>query len=319
MLRYNARIMFDKVTFYLPQIPIPDFGTVPELIIGPVTLTKGNTSKTQQPFYEGWYKNIRYALYGSRLYISNSLAAFVFGHNANDINLEQLRSTINEICISINCKADELLIKDYEFGFTISSNIKASRTLRRLIVHKQQEGKQEYRQSHLTSVKFYHTNYDLKIYDKAKVEKLQRKINMQGEWLRIEQKFKKKHIPKNVISAADLMKETNIKNIFSEFVKQWNAITKAPFINQSKYSKAELQRIYTLLSPIYYEDRLDHVSKEAVKKERQRFKEELLSIGDYSPFEKIQRHFTDKFNSLMTSENVPDFPAILLTENRGHY
>lgn len=311
--------MFDKVTFYLLQNPFPDFGIMPEFIIGPVVLSKSITPSTNQIFYEGWYKNMRFALYESRLYISNSISSFVYGHNANDITFNQLKDSITEISKTVNCEPCDLLIKDIEFGFTIISELKATRILKRLIIHKQQEGKQENRQGHLTSVKFYHINYNLKIYDKGKVEKLRRKINMQGDWLRIEQQFKKKHIPKSVVSAADLLDKENVKIIFVEFVKQWNSIIKAPFINHNKYSKVELQRIYTLLSPTYYEDRSDYVSKEAIKKEQQRFKKELLTIGDYSPFERIQKHFTDKFNSLMTSEYVPDFPAILLAENRGHY
>jgi hypothetical protein len=307
--------MFDKVTFFYPFfLPISDFGENEEMKWKNIILKKGQNKRTKQIFYEGYYKNMRLARYETGLYVSNSVSTFIYNHNANDITHKQLTETIERLCKIIGCSMEELQVKGFEFGFTLKVDMEVRRIIRRLISHRTNEAKQEYRATKLTSAKFFHHNYTFKVYDKGFVEKLERVINMRGQWIRIEEQFKYKQIPEGIKTAKDLIEPINIQLVFTEFVKQWRAIKKAPFINHSKISKEELYRIYALLSPIYIEDRLDYKNEAAIKKELQRFKRELEGFGDYSIFKAIESDFTVKFRSLMASEFVPFFPALLLVE-----
>ncbi len=290
--------MYDKIDFFIP-IAFEDFGKddIP-IVIGNLELERQEIQK--RIHYEAFYKKIRFRLYENGLYISNSISSIICGNNTFDLTYLQLCRAIDEICSIINQKPSDLQIKSFEFGLTIQVSIKVKRILKRLLIHKNKEPKCEYRQTHLTSVKFFHFDYTLKFYDKGFVEKIERGSDvLQGNWLRSELQLKKKNIPNHIQTAEDLKNVPNIKLLFEILIKQWRAVCKMPFINNNEHTKENLFRIYAISNPLYQEDRLDYVSKDAVRKEQQRHKKDLEDVGDFSIFDEIDKGLNEKFNSLI--------------------
>jgi hypothetical protein len=290
--------MYDKIDFFIPYNS-EDFGKddIP-IVIGNLELERQEIQK--RIYYEVFYKKIRFRLYENGLYISNSISSIIYGNNTFDLTYLQLCRAIDEICSIINQKPSDLQIKSFEFGLTIQVSIKVKRILKRLLIHKNKEPKCEYRQTHLTSVKFFHFDYTLKFYDKAFVEKIERRVDvLKGNWLRSELQLKKKNIPKHIQTAEDLKNIPNIKLLFSILISQWRAVYKMPFINHSEHTKENLCRIYAISNPLYQEDRLDYVTKDAVRKEQQRHKKDLEKVGDFSVFDEIEKGLNEKFNYLI--------------------
>lgn len=308
--------MFDKVTF-IYSLPTPVFGSEEDLALFGIGFRRQYSKKTQQYYYEGYHRNLRFAIYETRLYVSNSLSGYLYGHNANDITYGELCMVIDEICTILSCSRQELIVKDYEFGFTLPTTVRVQKIIERLISHWNTLAKNEFRKGKLTSAKFYHEDYAFKAYDKSLVEMLEGRMGMKGNWLRIEQQAQKKYFKKFIRNADDLTNPENIQKVFDLFLKNWRLIRKMPFIDHSKFSKGEIERIYALLNPLYIEDCKDYKSKEALKKERQRLTKKLEAEADYSLFHDIEKAFTEKFRRLMANENVPNFLPLLLEGNWG--
>lgn len=317
LINDSVYIMIDSVTFILPQNNIVAFGESIEIVIGEIPLVRAISSLSGQIYYIGYFNNLRFSLYETNLYVSNSLSEFIYGHNANDITYNQLFYVVQQICECLNCNPSDLIVKEFEFGFTLPVKIQSSRIMTHLVSHRNHSAKHEYRKTKLNNVKFYHHNYTIKIYDKTAVEKLEKKIKITGEWLRIEQTYRRKYFSNYITTASDLLIHSNLETVFSEFLKQWKLIKKLPFFDHTKLSQSEIHKIYALSNTVYGIDRLDYVTKDAVKKEQLRFIKQLEKIGDYSIFNVIERDFTDKFYSLLNNEDVPSFPALLLSEKWG--
>ncbi|GAA5087098.1 hypothetical protein GCM10023210_09750 [Chryseobacterium ginsengisoli] len=292
--------MFDKINFFIP-INISHFGNDESITIGNLKLDYNKMDG--RVYYETYYKKMRFRLTEIGLGISNSVSQIIYGHNAFDLNYLEFKQTILEICNKINCTKAELIVKSFEFGLTVQTYMKTEKVLLKLQSHKKSSGKQEFRRTKLTGVKFYHCDYELKFYDKAHVEKIETRHNiLEGNHLRIEMMFRKKHFPNGIKTAEDLCKIENINQIYKMLMKEWDAVVKIPVVNHEKLSKEEIHKIYAILSSAYQADRLDYVSRAAVRKEQQRFKDELQTIGDFSIFNEITNAFAEKFTSLM---NVP--------------
>lgn len=310
--------MLDKATFkIITKFPIAGFGTNEVIYWEDIPLTRSVTKKGRV-VYHGYLKTIRLSLYDNALYIENSLSKLIYGHNMNDLTLDNFKRSIDIICIGLRCKPSDLIVSRFEFGFTINIDNKVSGIIKRLLTQWRIQGKYEIRGKKHTGVKFYHENFNYKCYDKAFVECKEGIIKPTGNWLRIEQDFKKrKHFPSNIIIALDLLNVENLNLIFKEFIGQWDKILKVPILDHNKYTQAEIWEFYARQNPIYIEDRQLYVSPNSVTKENYRFQKKLKANADYSMYMKIEDKLRSTFSDLKSNKEVINYPPILLVGNYG--
>ena len=266
--------------------------------------------------YVGYLQNMRIEMYKDRIEIIGSITTFYQGHNACDLSFNELEIAFDKLSKIFDVTTKELKVKLLEFGFTIPIKLRVSEVLANLIKHKNGRIEEQTKGINLVEKKFRHSNYILKYYDKG-VEQSEKGNKIEGYNIRIEQVFKKKHIPKSIQTIADLLQKDSIGKLFIELLAQWNCTLKKPTIDTAKFTQLQLYTYYAKLNPLFWNE-IKRRNKNTAKIGFARFKKHLLEVGDFSIYVEIETSIKEKYNLLLANENANQFQPIIKVGKRVH-
>jgi hypothetical protein len=191
-----------------------------------ITSFQYRTSEILYP-YKANLENMEIVINESGGYVKNSvhklnnLLLADDGHNYNDFPYSQLCSTIDYLSdntIDVNAKK----LTQLEFGLNISVTKRAETIIKKsILMHKMERhtGLREFKgRGYL--LEFEHTNYIIKVYDKAK------QYNRLENTLRFEIKFigTKEFNPLGVFKLEDLKSKENLQNLFNHMLKRFDEL-----------------------------------------------------------------------------------------------
>lgn len=207
-------------------------------------------------------------------------------HNHNDFNNLMFLDSLNRLKIELGISPENLYILQLEWGFNIKPPMNCDYILDRLIQHNsvnktigkdsEQEGKY---------IKFEHSDYTLKAYNKGKY------FNLKKEILRIELKQTnwRKYRIKGIITLADFIK-TDKTLFLNELIHQWNRIIFYDI-------KSEDEKLTKYLTPTFWKDLRKNKSRKTFKAHFDKLKR-LNKVEGYNNQDVICKLMIQKGNEL---------------------
>ena len=183
-------------------------------------------------------------------------------HNYNDLVYSDLIITIDRLSKLFYINSGICKVSNVEIGVNINLPVKASKILRGLLSHRNKE----FKSISMDNAEYYqvrHTNYYIKIYNKAKQYKA-KGFQIKGELLRYELKYrkmvdlinslnKKQIINRDYLVLADL-KNINVLNVFSELlISKWQEILFYDHsISKKKLTNNQKQKLFAWSNKDYW-------------------------------------------------------------------
>jgi hypothetical protein len=239
-----------------------------------LTVLNIGTDKTEnikglrlKPICEDFY-SVRGSLHK---YINDGL------HNANDFYLSDLKNTLNMLSDEIGLNADICPLNGFEFGVNIKLSINPNNALKRLILHKSNQGNnsKDYKE-------FDYKNHSFKFYNKSGLTKIE-PYNSENI-LRIEVKVSKMPYIRKKGIYLKLLSDLLDVSVWERLEKILiNTINECLFIDFSEnevkqLSQNNLIKYLEFCNPLYWEKLYNDTRKNRNKYCRERLKcEEFIS------------------------------------------
>lgn len=293
--------MIDFIKALITGINVLEFQQHPELNfcipVNPITgEVKTKTNKKASSYLQAFYKGLEFRIYESgSLYISGSLHKYWNngGHNFNDFNLLAVYEVLKDIHETFNIKPHQILLKSLEIGVNFIPPKPTNKILQYCFLHRtspfvwirnNDEGK--YIQSD-------HSQYIIKIYDKARHYRSKGFEVPHPEIMRFEIKFKKLERIKNlgIYTIQDLI-EFGMKNFTSILIEEWRKVF---FYDYS--IKSECKALFNYKNPIYWQELTERSSKSAFNKHRGKLRELIKNHSENIP-QQLEKFILDKCNYL---------------------
>lgn len=253
--------------------------------------------------YNVYIKKMEVSINEKSAYLKNSLhkmanyIEYKKDHNYNDFGHTRVCKTINyldkKVIDSLSAKITQL-----EFGLNINTPIPAENIIvNNVLFHKYQQsnvntkfnGKGRYKQ-------FEHSNYYIKIYDKAKQYKLNDNI------LRFEIKYKgtKGINPLGVYNLSDLEDKEVLKNLFNDLLKRFDELTIIDEITD-KVSKKDKKELTNYLSINYWENLSERKNRNLKSRHIKKFNALLEKNSLLSTKQVLRKKLIEKFETLINN------------------
>ncbi|MFN4234413.1 MAG: hypothetical protein ACK4IK_06350 [Bacteroidia bacterium] len=190
------------------------------LVFTPV-IKKGTSEELNYEYLE--HKNLKLKVYTSgRITLSGSLHKYYNGgmHNYNDFNAVMYQNVLDEINIKFGILPENLRILQIEYGVNINPEIPTDEVLKGLLQHKRKDFELKISNDRGKYYQVMHEQYIIKIYDKAKQYKLDKKI------LRIEIKqtnWSKYRLEKKLITLKDF-NDVDKQLFLSNLLQKWDEV-----------------------------------------------------------------------------------------------
>ena len=190
--------------------------------------TKKRNNKNAIPFRNAYFKGLEFKIYDSgSVYVNGSLHKFwnSGGHNYNDFDLVSLHQVLAEIQQTFNIKPHQFILRQLEIGVNIIPPYATETILKHCFLH----GTQLFKWVHVSDegkyIQAVHSQYIIKIYDKARHYRNKGFTIEHPEILRFEIKYKKlEKLKKSSIYTIQDLINYGLQNFVDELVNQWRKV-----------------------------------------------------------------------------------------------
>lgn len=174
--------------------------------------------------YQTVYRNLLLTVSENEIIISNSLHKFIKGNNYSDLKFTEIIKAIKEIEVITGIKSDRFMIKKLEFALNIETPLPAYRYLEQFSDYKGKEYDKMRAIAFWYGIKFFFTEYCVKIYDKTKLIKLKDKVSIQKNILRFEIQYTRSRKIPIANNLSDLEDPNTLQEIFNDFIRKYENI-----------------------------------------------------------------------------------------------
>lgn len=219
--------------------------------------------------------------------------------NHNDFKYSELEKTIDFLQENL-INLEQSNLSKLEFGLNIELDIPAEYIIRNNIMmhqfkihnhNKKFEGKGEFKQ-------FDHSNYDFKIYDKAKQYKLPNNV------IRFEIKHKrsKSFNPLEIYNITDLKSKDFLQNLFEDLMKRFEELTIIDsYKNNSNIPENIRTAIETYISYNFWELLSTRSLRNKKRQERMKFNQLLIENNLLKTKTELRNKLNYKFQNLINN------------------
>lgn len=174
--------------------------------------------------YQTVIENMLFTLTENELSITNSLHKFIKGNNYSDLTFSELLNAIEQIEEITEINAKEFIIKKLEFAINVITPHPAHQYLERFSNFKGREYDKMRIGAFWYGIKYFFTEYCLKIYDKSELIKRKDKENINKNILRFEIQYNRSRKIPIVNNLSELKDPAILKEIFKEFIETIESI-----------------------------------------------------------------------------------------------
>ncbi|PXX22854.1 hypothetical protein [Arenibacter sp. ARW7G5Y1] len=219
-------------------------------------------------------------------------------HNHNDF-------TYSNLCTSIDYLTSRLIdtenarISQLEFGLNINTSAAAETIIRKNVLMHQFRGYNHNRKYHGSGElkQFDHSNYVIKVYDKAKQYRIEQNI------LRFEIKFlKSREFQKfGIYNINDLKNKENLKKLFELLIQRFDEITIVDDGASINISTEDNNKLRQYLNPSFWEEDLEGVHQQYKARHRNKFNDLLERNNLLKTKKALKVALTNKFKYLISN------------------
>nr|WP_321406588.1 hypothetical protein [uncultured Carboxylicivirga sp.] len=240
-------------------------------------LNKNNKKRTQ--YMNAFYRGLEFRIYESgSIFIGGSLHKYWNNgeHNYNDFNYSALIEVLKDIEIKFNINTNQLILKQLEIGVNIIPPIPTEQILENCFNHRRTEFKWTYVPDEGKYIQAKHSQYIIKIYDKAHHYSSKGFNISTTEIMRFEIKYTKMEKLKNlgIISLGDLL-TYGLQKWMYILVKEWESI-----LYNDHTINSDHPSILKYSNPLFWKNLKRHSSNGTYIYHRRKFKE--LSVATSS-------------------------------------
>lgn len=254
--------------------------------------------------YTGFYAGLRIALYFNKIRIENSLHKFYKENNHSDFSRKEINKAIKELCQKFDVEADNWEIIKLEFGFNVRTPLPAKTYVPLFLFCKKNMFQDVMWKNKCFERKCFFAEYAVKAYDKSEQFKLQERITIPENLLRIEVCYlQKRRLPEGVVTLADLQKADGIKSLYEDFEKIVNQIVFNDEYNYTELNIATLEEknlFFASLHPDFLKviNKINHKEQKETKVKIRRLRERFFK-KDFKRF--LEKSLKDKYIELYCS------------------
>lgn len=167
--------------------------------------------------YKAQPNNLLFKLNDQTLWIKNSIHKFHSGENYSDLSLSKIKSAIKEIEYLTCTKSEKIRIHTCELALNIETEQPAREYLQQFSLCKYEKAREMIHGNVVYGIKYYFTEYNIKIYDKTLHYSLMYRKSLRGNILRFEIEYKKSRRLYALNTLADLSDKRKIKDAFDDY------------------------------------------------------------------------------------------------------
>ena len=216
----NLKIVASFSDFNLLQKDNSGFIYLGKLILVPV-IDKRYYHITK---YQTVIENLLFTITENEIIITNSLHKFIKGNNYSDLTFSELLNAIELIEEITGINAKEFIIKKLEFAINVITPNPAHQYLERFSNFKGREYDKMRIGAFWYGIKYFFTEYCLKIYDKSELIKRKDKENINKNILRFEIQYNRSRKIPIVSNLSELKDPAILKEMFKEFIETIKSI-----------------------------------------------------------------------------------------------
>lgn len=255
--------------------------------------TINRNNKYRCPGERAEYKGLEFIIYESgKVFIRGSLHKYWNNgkHNYNDFNLVALLEVLKDIQDKFDIKPHQMKLNALEIGVNITPPVKTTEVLKYCFLHSTVAFKRILVSNEGEYIQAQHSQYLIKIYDKARHYKAQG-YDVKDEILRFEIKFlKMEKLKKHGIYTFQDVIDYGLENFVPLLVEEWKRVLFYDFTIESK-SKS----ILNYKNPIYWQELTSRRS--AFQKHKSKLSE-LIRLNSLNIGNQIEILIEEKGNSL---------------------
>lgn len=178
-----------------------------------------NTRDVNICTYKAQPKNLLFKLSERNLRINNSIHKFHSGENYSDLSLSKLKTAIKEIEYLTCTNSENIKIHTCELALNIETEQPAREYLQLFSLCNYEKAREMIDGTSVYGIKYYFTEYNIKIYDKSMHYSLMYSKKLKGNILRFEIEYKKSRRLYALSTLADLSDKCKIKDAFDDYFK----------------------------------------------------------------------------------------------------
>lgn len=252
--------MIDFIKIQLIDINISELENNPELNfcyeVNPKTgemKIKNRNGKRIQPHRKATYKGFEFIIYDNGFITANGSLHKYWnhgGHNHNDFNLKAIQDVLNDFQERFNIKPHQMVLRQLEIGVNIIPPHRTKDLLKYCFLHGTTPFEWKYNSDEGKFIQAEHSQYIIKIYDKARHYRKKGFNVPHPEIMRFEIKYKKlEKIKKFGIFTIEDLINYGLENFISILVNEWQKVL---FYDFTINHKSKLLQNYK--NPIYWQD-----------------------------------------------------------------
>lgn len=292
--------MIDGIKISTPVSFFPSDEVKPKFIkIGALKLIAIENLKSFEIMkYQCEHKNLLFTLNERELIIANSLHKFIKGNNYSDFSLSELIHAVNEIERITEIPASLFFIKKLEFSLNISVSLAPSEYLNWFSDFKGKEYDRMKANQLWYGIKYFFTEYSLKIYDKQRQVRIADRVDIHQKLLRFEVVYNRQRKLSVINRLSELREPVKVKEIFSDFIKMIEKLNCTGNEDFSKLRNGDRELYFAAKDPKYWKALKSH-NIHTCKTNKKRFKEIQNRINPKDMTLDFVNSLTIKFNQLI--------------------
>ena len=231
------------------------------------------SSKNKVKGYSAKLENLSLKMYGSELYVENSLQKFYMGNNYQDFTFTQVLDAFNTLNIKLPINIYNSILIRADVGVVVNHN--TEKECSRWLDYKGKLPIPMIRRNTIYGSQFRQTNSKFKAYNKAFETKHTANIKLQEQLMRVELQgnnryYNKRTNPLGVYTVQDLINPVKFQKLGKILLNFYDTIKKKPNLDFSNWTTKEL-RLYAYMTNPDTAKAMKQHHKETFKKERNQY------------------------------------------------
>lgn len=228
------------------------------------------SSKNNVKGYSTKLENLKLSLYGSELYIENSLQKFYMGNNYQDFTFTQVLDAFNTLNSKLPIDIYKTILVRTDIGVVVNHN--TENECGRWLDYKGKLPVPMIKRNIIYGAQFRQTNSKFKAYNKTFETKHTANVKLQEQLMRVELQgnnryYNKRSKPIGVYTIQDLINPIKFQLLATELLSFCATVKKKPNLNFSNWTTKELRLYACMINPDTAKA-MKQYHKETHKKER---------------------------------------------------
>lgn len=275
-----------------------------DMRLGNIVLVAVKCPKTRMiTKYKAQIENlhITYMYKTSTIRVSNSIHKFVKGNNYSDLTFSELCYGLGAIEELTGINIEKWRIRKMEIGFNIETKKKGTEYLPLFSTFKNKTPDKMRKDVFWYGVKWFFSEYELKIYDKTGEVKKHDRVLLNTNILRFEISINRIRKIPVIQLLSDLQNKNTLRALFDFFISEIKRIKTIESVDLSQVSKErDVEMFFAGQNELYWQHQ-KKINPEGVKKKRNRYLRILNEVSTRNVMNEFLEKLCGKFHKFISS------------------